>query len=72
MSKHNCPDCKCQEVICENEEHCIHIPSNYYNPRVVFCCRCDYRYQKPQEDCLVSGNSTGWPPPGCKLEIVIT
>jgi hypothetical protein len=66
MAKHNCPDCHCEETRCEIS-HCTH-PGYGYE----FCCRCDYQHSFEAgwygNDSI---DTTSWPPPGCKLQVLV-
>jgi hypothetical protein len=65
--KHTCPDCQCpSDELCEGP-HCTHGAGD----GTEFCCRCEYRYSL--EAGWVSGNdSVSYPPPGCKLRLLVT
>ena len=72
MTRHDCPDCHCDEQPECAEGHCMHLGADSYPTQVWFCCRCPYNkteeinYSEMANDC--------WPPPGCKLHenVVIT
>ena len=62
MSKHDCPDCRCDERGECTDGHCLHDDGAYLR----FCCRCSWR----EAQVFTTGNSNAWPRPGCQLALM--
>lgn len=72
MTKHDCPECRCDERPECVERHCLHPSGSLAGfTETWFCCRCPYKVTYSVD---VSPSSTSSPPRGCKLfeNVVVT
>lgn len=67
MSKHDCPDCRCEEAPVCVGNHCLHYGMTWRGEGS-FCCRCPY-FESVQRDTTTADSF--WPSPGCKLKLEV-
>jgi len=68
MTKHDCPDCRCEEEPECADDHCLHLGGASYPGQVWFCCRCPHSKLMSLD---VGVGSSSLPHPGCKLNLEV-